>query len=89
MHNSFIMAVHYPVPFNTTLNTKLCGKNKSNYPAIQHQKLPVEMAPKRRAKKQTQEDSSWVFGDRTERLTNSHFLFSYAAKFKLIINNLI
>lgn len=46
------------------------------------------MAPKRRAKKQTQEASSCVFGDRTERLTNSHFLFSYAAKFKLIINNL-
>lgn len=51
--------------------------------------MPAETAPKTRAKKQTQEDSGCVFGDGTERHTNSHFVLSYSVKFKLIISNLI
>lgn len=50
--------------------------------------MPAERVPKNRAKKQTQGDSRCVFGDRTERHTNSNFLFSYIAIFTLIINHL-
>ncbi len=52
--------------------------------------MPAERAPKNRAKKQTQEDSSCMFGDRTERHTNSYVLFLYKViwVFTIIINYL-
>lgn len=65
------------------------AKNKSNYSAVQHQKPCLQRGlQNNRAKKQTQGDSRCVFGDRTERHTNSNFLFSYTAIFTLIINHL-
>lgn len=74
MHNGFITAVYNPVPFNTTLNTKWCGKNKSNYSAIQHQTPCLQ----RGLHRNKQDDAP-----RLE--TNPRFLFSYTLRFTLII----
>lgn len=75
IHSSFIMVVYNPVPFNTTLNRKWCGKNKSNYSAVWHQKLCLQRGLQTNMVEKQTEDSRCAFGDMTERHTNSNFLF--------------
>lgn len=89
MYNSFIMAVYNPVPFNTTLNRKWCGENKSNYSAIQHQKPCLQRGLQRtgpRNKHRRTRAACLEIGQRGGTLTAISCF--YTVIFTLIINHL-